>query len=139
MHVTLRVVLQAVTVLGTFASLSFYLLSGFGLLSFLSDHRKRLQATPTANPLPPVSILKPLKGIDPEIWDSFCSHCEQDYPDFQIIFGVSDPNDPAIEAVRRLQAKYPERAIELIECKRILGTNVKVSNLVQMLSAARHE
>jgi ceramide glucosyltransferase len=80
-----------------------------------------------------------LKGVDPEIWENFCSHCEQDYPEFQLIFGVSDPADPAIEVVRKLQAKYPNLTIELIVCDRILGTNIKVSNLAQMLRAARHE
>ena len=82
-----------------------------------------------------------MKGVDPEIWESFCSHCEQDYPESQIqmIFGVSDPADPAIEVVRKLQAKYPNLAIELIVCDRILGANIKVSNLAQMLPAARHE
>ena len=60
--------------------------------------------------LPPVSILKPLKGVDPEIWESFCSHCEQDYPEFQLIFGVSDPADPAIEIVRKLQASISQLA-----------------------------
>ena len=79
------------------------------MASFLRDTRKKLSQpqVPTAE-LPPISILKPLKGVDPEIWESFCSHCEQDYPEFQIIFGVSDPQDPAIEVVRRLQAKYPD-------------------------------
>jgi ceramide glucosyltransferase len=140
MHLTTRVVLEAVAALGTVASLSFYLLSGFGLVSFLSHSRKKSrQANLFDSQLPPVSILKPLKGVDPEIWDSFCSHCEQDYPEFQIIFGVSDPDDPALEVVRRLQAKYPKRQIELVGCQRILGTNVKISNLVQMLPAARHE
>ena len=140
MHLTTRVVLEAVAALGTITSLSFYLLAGFGLASFRRDCRKKSGQVNLPNrELPPVSILKPLKGVDPQIWDSFCSHCEQDYPEFQIIFGVSDPDDPAIEAVRRLQARYPKRQIELIECQRILGTNVKVSNLVQMLPAARHE
>ena len=140
MLLTTRVVLEAVAALGTVASLSFYLLSGFGLVSFLRDRRKTSgQANLPDSQLPPVSILKPLKGVDPAIWESFCSHCEQDYPEFQIIFGVSDPDDPAIEVVRRLQAKYPSRQIELIECQRILGANVKVSNLVQMLPVARHE
>ena len=97
------------------------------------------QASLPESQLPPVSILKPLKGVDPEIWESFCSHCEQDYPEFQMIFGVSDPADPAIEVVRKLQAKYPELPIELIVCERVLGTNIKVSNLAQMLPAARHE
>jgi ceramide glucosyltransferase len=140
MHLTTRVALEAVAALGTIASLSFYLLAGFGIVSFLTASRKKSeQANPPDSQLPPVSILKPLKGVDPEIWDSFCSHCEQDYPEFQIIFGVSDPDDPAIEVVRRLQAKYPKGPIELVECLRILGSNVKVSNLVQMLPAARHE
>jgi ceramide glucosyltransferase len=140
MHLTTRVVLEAVAALGTVASLSFYLLSGFGIVSFLRDRGKTSrQANLPDSQLPPVSILKPLKGVDPEIWESFCSHCEQDYPEFQIIFGVSDPDDPALEVVRRLQAKYPSRQIEFIECPRILGANVKVSNLVQMLPVARHE
>jgi ceramide glucosyltransferase len=140
MHLTTRVVLEAVAALGTVASLFSYFLSGFGLVSFLRDRRKTSgQANLPDSQLPPVSILKPLKGVDPAIWESFCSHCEQDYPEFQIIFGVSDPDDPAIEVVRRLQAKYPSRQIELIECRRILGANVKVSNLVQMLPVARHE
>ncbi len=134
--------LEAVAALGTACSLFFYFLSALGMASFLSDRRKKLKQPPLPEgQLPPVSILKPLKGVDPEIWESFCSHCEQEYPQVQVqmIFGVSDPGDPAVEVVRRLQAKYPKLAIELIVCDRVLGTNVKVSNLVQMLPAARHE
>jgi ceramide glucosyltransferase len=56
-----------------------------------------------------------------------------------LIFGVSDPADPAIEVVRKLQAKYPNLPIELIVCNRVLGPNTKVSNLAQMLPSARHE
>jgi ceramide glucosyltransferase len=125
--------------------LSFYFLSALSLASFLTDRRKKdrrkelKQAPLPERQLPPVSILKPLKGIDPAIWENFCSYCEQEYPEFQLIFGVSDPGDPAIEVVRKLQAEYPNLPIELIVCDRVLGTNIKVSNLVQMLPAARHE
>src|SRR5271166_4464234 len=137
---TPRAILEAVAALGTIGSLFFYFLSALSLASFLSDRRKKInQVQPPQNALPPVSILKPLKGVDPEIWESLCSHCEQEYPEFQIIFGVSDPNDPAVEVVRRLQAKYPQIPIELIVCNRVLGANIKVSNLAQMLPAARHE
>jgi ceramide glucosyltransferase len=137
---TARVLLEAVAAMGTVGSLVFYFLSALALASFLGDRRrKRKQAALAERELPPVSILKPLKGADPEIWESFCSHCEQDYPEFQLIFGVSDPADPAIELVRKLQAKYPHRQIELIVCERVLGTNIKVSNLAQMLAAARYE
>ncbi len=139
---TPRALLEVVAALGTLGSLFFHLLSALGLASFLSDRRKKLKQPPlTEHQLPPVSILKPLKGVDPEIWESFCSHCEQEYPQFQIqlIFGVSDSGDPAVEVVRKLQVKYPKLAIELMVCDRVLGTNIKVSNLAQMLPAARHE
>ncbi len=139
---TARAVLEVAAAIGTICCLFFYFLSALSLASFLGDRRKKLeQPRLPENQLPPISILKPLKGVDPEIWESFCSYCEQDYPQFQIqlIFGVGDPGDPAIEVVRKLQEKYPNLPIELIVCDRILGANIKVSSLAQMLSAARYE
>jgi ceramide glucosyltransferase len=133
MHPTSRVLLETLTAAATVGSLFFYALSALGLVSFLKLKR------PPLTQLPPVSILKPLKGVDPEIWESFRSHCDQDYPDYELIFGVSDKGDPAIELVRKLQTEYPNHQIKLIVCQKILGTNVKVSNLAQMLPAARHE
>lgn len=136
----LQEALQVVAAIGTVGSLFFYALSAMGIASFLG-HRRRLleQSTPPENQLPPVTILKPLKGIDPEIGESFRSHCEQQYPEFQLVFGVSDPDDPAIPLVRDLQIKYPKIPIELVVCSRVLGPNVKLSNLAQMLPSARHE
>ena len=137
---TIRAALETIGTIGTVGSLFFYFLSTLSLASFISDKRKKLNQPPLQeSQFPPVSILKPLKGVDPAIWESFCSHCEQDYPEFQLIFGVSDPADPAVEVVRKLQAKYPKVLIELIVCDRVLGANIKVSNLAQMLPAARHE
>jgi len=137
---TIRTAIEFVAAIGTVGSLFFYFLSALGLASFLRYRRKQVeQPSLPIILLPPVSILKPLKGVDPEIWENFCSHCEQDYSEFQLIFGVSDPADPAVRVVRKLQAKYPNLAIELIICDRVLGTNIKVSNLAQMLRAARHE
>jgi ceramide glucosyltransferase len=88
---------------------------------------------------PPVSFLKPLRGADREMLESFRSHCRQDYPKYEIIFGVSEEDDPAIELVERLRHEFPERRIELVYCAQALGTNMKVSNLVQMLPAARYD
>jgi ceramide glucosyltransferase len=137
---TITAVVETVAAIGTVSSLFFYFLSALGVASFLRHRRKQIeQAAHLDTVLPPVSILKPLKGAEPAIWENFCSHCDQVYPKFQLIFGVSDPADPAIEVVRNLQAKYPNLAIELIVCDRILGTNIKVSNLAQMVRAARHE
>ncbi len=95
--------------------------------------------TNSTQSLPPVSILKPLKGIDPDIYESFRSHCLQDYPEYEIVFGVSDPADPAVASVERLQSEFPNAAIRLVVCANILGPNVKVSNLEQMMQIARFE
>jgi ceramide glucosyltransferase len=73
------------------------------------------------------------------MYESFRSHCLQDYPEYEIIFGVSDPNDPAIRLVEQLKTEFPQRAIRLIVCPERLGANVKVSNLAQMVREARHE
>jgi ceramide glucosyltransferase len=140
MHLTPRLSIETIAALGTLASIGFYLLCGCGIASFLSHcRRNRVPSVLPERSLPPVSVLKPLKGIDPQIWEAFCSHCEQDYPEFQLIFGVSDPDDPAIPLVRKLQQEYPNRQIDLLVCQRDLGTNRKLGTLAQMLPAARHE
>jgi ceramide glucosyltransferase len=139
---TARLLLEAIAAIGTLGSICFYLLSALALASYLRDKHEQLNqlSLPSHDTnLPGISILKPLKGVDPEMWQSLCSHCEQDYPEFQLIFGVSDPADRAIELVHKLQEKYPNIPIELVLCDEVLGTNIKVSNLVQMLSAAGHE
>lgn len=88
---------------------------------------------------PPVSILKPLRGLDPGMYDSLRSHCLQDYPKYEIIFGVSRRDDPAIALVQQLQQEFPERTLRLVICEHILGTNVKVSTLSQMLPHAAYD
>jgi ceramide glucosyltransferase len=137
MHLPTRTLLETAAAIGTFGSLSFYILSACGLLSFIRDKRRKSDDNRTS--FPPVSILKPLKGIDPEIWESFCSHCEQEYPEYELIFGVSEPTDPACDVVHRLQQRYPARTIKLMVCERVLGANIKVSNLAQILTAASYE
>src|SRR6266403_3278334 len=85
---------------------------------------------------PPVSLLKPLCGVDPQAYESLRSHCRQDYPQFEIIFGVADPHDPAIAVVEDLKREFPTVPIQLLICSRTVGLNFNVSNLVQMLGAA---
>ena len=142
MHSILRII-QIVAALGISSSSVYYLLCLWSAAAFLRERGAGKSARPTrdsATPaLPPVSILQPLKGIDPEIYESFRSHCLQDYPEYEIIFGVSDPNDPAIESVNELQREFPARRIELVVSPNILGANVKVSNLAQMLTEARYD
>jgi ceramide glucosyltransferase len=121
---------------GTVASTGYCVLCLWAGFRFAS-HRKRV--TPAANDLPPVSILKPLKGTDPEMYLSLRSHCVQDYPDYEIIFGISDPNDPALAIVEKLQREFPTRTINLVPCEQKLGAKGKVSSLAQMVHAANHD
>jgi ceramide glucosyltransferase len=136
MHFILTI-LQIVAVLGILSSSLYYLLCLWSASAFLRE-RNPLNL-PISHSLPPISILKPLKGTDPEIYESFRSHCMQDYPEYEIIFGVSDPDDAAIESVKALQREFPNRRIQLVVSPTILGTNVKVSNLAQMMAEARYQ
>jgi ceramide glucosyltransferase len=91
-------------------------------------------------PAPGVSVLKSLKGLDPEMMDAFRSHCRQSYAgDYELLFGVSALDDPAAAAVVQLQREFPERVIRLVECPERLGMNGKVSTLVQLAPQARFD
>ena len=84
--------------------------------------------------------LKSLKGLDPGMMDAFRSHCRQSYAgEFEMLFGISSLDDPAAEAVEQLKGEFPERAIRLVVCPERLGTNGKVSTLVQLVAHARYE
>jgi ceramide glucosyltransferase len=137
MMLSILIIVRIVAILGVVSSSLYYLLCLWGAATFLNQREAGVGAPPTQAPA--VSILKPLKGIDPEIYESFRSHCVQDYPEYEIIFGVSDPNDPAIESVKKLQEEFPDRRIRLVVASQILGANVKVSNLAQMLPQAGYD
>src|SRR5450755_590041 len=132
-------VFEIVAVFGTVASIGYYVLCLFSAVRFLGERNAAARSARPAQFPPPVSILKPLKGTDPEMYASFRSHCLQDYPEYEIIFGVSDADDPAIALVERLEAEFPQIPIRLVLCLRNLGANIKVSNLAQMVTEARYE
>jgi ceramide glucosyltransferase len=136
MHLILRI-FQVVAILGCLSSSAYYILCLWSARTFLREQKADAGARPQM--LPPVSILKPLKGADPDIYESFRSHCLQDYPEYEIIFGVSDPDDPAVASVQQLQREFPERSIRLVVSPNKPGANVKVSNLEQMLPWARYQ
>ncbi len=124
-----EIVAAACTVFGT----------GFYLFSIISVWRFLRLPRLTDDFHPAVSILKPVRGADPHAYECFRSHCLLDYPEYEIIFGVHDPSDAAVPLVERLKQEFPERRIELVVCPRELGTNRKVSNLMQILPAARYD
>ncbi|HME39073.1 MAG TPA: bacteriohopanetetrol glucosamine biosynthesis glycosyltransferase HpnI [Steroidobacteraceae bacterium] len=92
-----------------------------------------------SRPMPAVTMLKPLCGAEPGLYEHLRSFCRQDYPEFQIVFGVLDPADPACAVVRRLAAEFPHLAVELVVDSRVHGSNRKISNLINMLAYARHD
>src|SRR5213593_1916972 len=128
-------ILRMVSLIGTVCGIVYCLLSLRSAIKFYS-RKLRIRGGELT---PPVSILKPLCGLDPHEYDSLRSHCLQDYPEFEIIFGISDRNDSAVIAVERLKTEFPEVRMRLVECPQRLGTNYKVSNLMQMLPQASYD
>jgi ceramide glucosyltransferase len=115
-------------------SLAYYALCIFAAFSF-----ERSAITPSATKVRPVSLLKPVKGCDPNMYESLRSHCLQDHPEFEIVFGVNDASDEAIPFIEKLKLEYPHIPIKLVVSQQVLGSNRKVSNLIQMLRHAKHE
>lgn len=88
---------------------------------------------------PPVTVLKPVCGLDPALERNLRSFCEQDYPEFQILFGVRDADDPAIPVIERLVKEYPQRHAALTVDSRVIGSNYKIANVANMMRQARHD
>ena len=89
--------------------------------------------------LPPITVLKPVCGLEPRLYENLRSFCAQDYPEFQYLFGVRDLNDPAIPVIERLIREFPERGAALVIDPRVIGSNYKISNLANMIGRARHD
>ena len=128
-------IVSAVTAVLAFVGCGFYLFTLWSARAFV---RATLKPLPDFHP--PVSILKPVKGLDPEMYEAFASHCRQEYHgDYELLFAVGSPEDPAIGAIERLQREFPERSIRMVLCPKTLGSNGKVSSLAQALPHAQHD
>ncbi len=99
--------------------------------------RQRRQQSPAD--MVPVTILKPLCGAEPGLYAHLRTFCLQDYPEYQLVFGVRDPADPACEVVRRLAAEFPQIPMELVVNPQLHGSNAKISNLINIVPHAKHE
>jgi ceramide glucosyltransferase len=130
-----------ITTLLTVGGLVYMLLALWGARDF-ERHCRRIAAAAAGQPgyAPDVSILKPMKGVDSRMHAGLVSHCRQQYAGrFEILFGVSSLDDPAVAEIEWLRAEFPDCAIRLIVCPQRLGTSGKVSNLIQMLRHAQYD
>jgi ceramide glucosyltransferase len=133
----LAIWIEVFTALLTLAGLAYLLLALWGARDFNHYWRRRGLATVYT---PDVSILKPVKGVDPQMYAGLVSHCQQQYAGrSEILFGVGSLDDPAVAEIKRLQAEFPNIVIRIVDCPERLGTSGKVSNLIQMLRAASYE
>lgn len=118
----------------TLVSIGYYLFALFSAKKFF---------TPTAQPSshfhPPISILKPVCGMEPTAYDNFASFCNQQYPNYQIIFGVKEKEDPIIDVIQQIIQDFPACDIQLVICEETLGYNPKVNSLILMMSKAKHD
>jgi ceramide glucosyltransferase len=118
--------------------------TAYALIALVLARRAAARPADAANAAPSgelsgVTVLKPLCGDEPRLYENLATFCRQEHPLYQLVFGVRDANDPAVAIVRRLQADFPASDIVLAIDPTVHGTNPKVSNLLNMLPHAKHD
>ena len=113
--------------------------AAYVILAIRSVNAFKRDIAPSGAFRPPVTVLKPVCGLDEALYENLRSFCRQDYPDYQIVFGVLDSDDPAIPTIERLIEDLPGVDIELVVDNSVIGGNLKVSNLNNMVRAAKHD
>jgi len=122
-----------------FAAIPFiyYLIALYSSRLFFYESRRRgMQASDYT---PPVSNLKPIRGVDPEAYENFASFCRQDYPDYELVFCLSDREDPAWPILEKLAREFPKQPIRVLVGSIGGGVNDKVAKLARLVREARHE
>lgn len=126
---------RVVLCLMALAPLAYYLVATAAAVRFFTRERRKRPGKFA----PPISVLKPVRGVDFASYENFRSFCVQDYPDYEILFCVNDLEDAAVPLVRRLIDDFPQRSIRLLANAPQLGSNRKVSNLALLAREAKHE
>src|SRR5580692_8703704 len=115
----------------------YYLIALFSSWQFFRRTAPRSAANHSFTP--PVSNLKPIRGIDPDAYENFASFCRQDYPDYELLFCVGDENDPVVPILRQLIRDFPARRIRVLFGAGAKGSNDKVVKLARLVREAQHE
>src|SRR5260370_21786809 len=136
----LGVALQILTIaalLFALLPLVYYLLCLYCVIAYFRGLRKIPQARSSF--MPAASIVKPVRGLDFEAYENFASFCRLDYPEYEVVFAVSDPSDPVIPIMEILRADFPSCAMRLITNVPRMGTSDKVNNLCQLVRNAKYD
>lgn len=115
--------------------LIYYALAALAAFRFFRRERAREPLDYT----PPVSVLKPVRGVDFGSYKNFASFCRQDYPDFEILFAVSDDRDPTVPLIQRIISEFSNQRIRLLVGAEQLGANRKVNKLARLAREAQHD
>jgi ceramide glucosyltransferase len=115
----------------------YYLIALYSSWQFF--HRAEDSRTPDAEFAPPVSNLKPIRGIDRDAYENFASFCRQDYPDYELLFCVDDKDDAAVPILEKLRHDFPQRRIRVLFGSGSNAPNDKVAKLARLVSEAQHE
>jgi ceramide glucosyltransferase len=99
----------------------------------------RLGRAAASNGAPGVTILKPLSGDEPRLFENLSSFCDQEYENVQVIFGISDPDDAAIPIAQRVRARFADRDIIVVVDPRVRSLNLKIANVLNMMEHAKHD
>jgi ceramide glucosyltransferase len=119
-------------------SLIYYAIVLFSCCQFF--RRSRRQSRPRSTSFtPPISNLKPIRGLDPDAYENFASFCRQDYPEYEIVFCVSDASDPVLPTLQRLIRDFPDRQIRVLFGSGREAVNDKVAKLARMSAEAKYE
>ena len=137
MHVSVRYLLLGIAAI----PFIYYLIAIYSAWQFFrrgaSGHKE--DATRRREFTPPVSNLKPVRGIDPDAYENFASFCRQDYPDYELLFCVGEESDPIIPVIEKLKRDYPERRIRVLFGSGGKGSNDKVVKLAHLVGEAQNE
>jgi len=115
--------------------LAYYVAATLAAVQFFSRERKKTLGSYT----PPVSVLKPVRGVDFASYENFKSFCLQNYPEYEILFCVNDLDDAAVPLIRTLAEEFPQRSIRLLSNAAQIGSNRKVNNMALLAREAKYE
>ena len=136
-HNTVLPVLRFLVMVAALLPLAYYLLSLFCVIEYF----RNLRPAPVRKALftPPVSIVKPVRGVDHEAYENFASFCRLDYPEYEILFAVAHTDDPVIPIIEKLRRDFPNQPIRLITSVPHIGPNEKINSLCRLTQQAKYD